>query len=146
MQALTGWIKELFVKEPACLACGDCCRQFSWHLKASARDIDRWRQLGRDDLLAGINDLGWIWVDPETKERLSLCPYLIETEDHKAHCGIHEIKPDICRDYPTYETYHQCLHGIQIKNILGGTILLPVFELLENVWDSPILPAAELLF
>lgn len=115
MQALTGWIKDLFVGEPAsCLACGECCRQFSWHLKASARDIDRWREHGRDDLIASVNDLGWIWVDPDTDEHLPICPHLVETEDNTAHCGIHEIKPDICRAYPTYETYHQCIKGIHI--------------------------------
>jgi len=116
MPNLTGWIKKLTENEPASyLACGECCRQFSWHLKVSTRDVDRWRDQGRDDLLAGINDLGWIWVDPETKERLPVCPYLTETEDNKARCSIHATKPDICRSYPTYETYHQCIKGILIR-------------------------------
>jgi Fe-S-cluster containining protein len=48
-------------------------------------------------------------------ENLPICPYLIETEDNKARCGIHNIKPDICRAYPTYETYHQCIRGIYIR-------------------------------
>jgi Fe-S-cluster containining protein len=116
MTTLAGLFKKLFRSEPvSCLACGDCCRQFSWHLKASDRDLERWRQLGREDLLASVNELGWLWHDPETKERLPVCPYLVETSDHKAQCGIHEVKPDICRNYPTYETRHQCIKGIHIR-------------------------------
>ncbi len=116
MKALTGWIRSLNQKEPAsCLACGECCRQFSWHLKVSARDIDRWKRLGRADLLARTNRLGWIWIDPETKSRLSVCPYLVQSSPDKAHCAIHDIKPDICRAYPTHETRHQCIRGIHIR-------------------------------
>ncbi len=113
MTALTGWIKKLIEKEPAsCLACGECCRQFSWHLSVSARDIDRWKRLGRDDLLAHVNHLGWIWVDPETKERLPVCPFLEQVSPDKAICSIHNIKPDICRAYPKHVTNGHCLKGV----------------------------------
>lgn len=113
METSTGWLQKIFKKgdEVECLGCGDCCRAFSWHLKASERDLERWRKLGRDDLLARVNRLGWLWYDPQTKERLSVCPYLIETAPDKAHCGIHEIKPDICRAYPPVSQYRTCLKG-----------------------------------
>lgn len=113
METSTGWLQKMFKKEVevACLACGDCCRKYSWHLRASERDIARWERLGRDDLLARVNRLGWIWVDPETQERLPICPYLVETGPDTAHCGIHEIKPDICRAYPTVAHNKSCLKG-----------------------------------
>lgn len=113
MGTSTNWFHKLFKKEGevSCLACGDCCRAFSWHLKASDRDIARWQELGRDDVLARVNRLGWLWYDPQTKERLSLCPYLVETAPDKAHCGIHDIKPDICRAYPTQDQYRCCFKG-----------------------------------
>ncbi|PLX86706.1 MAG: hypothetical protein C0617_00430 [Desulfuromonas sp.] len=115
MTALTDCVKKLFKREEAhCLGCGDCCREFSWHLHASDADIERWQRLGRDDLLARVNRLGWIWVDPETKERLPLCPFLVETASGQAHCGIHEIKPDICRAYPTLAHNRCCMKGIFI--------------------------------
>ena len=98
-------------KKAACLGCGECCRKFSWHLKASHADIQRWQRLGRKDLLSRVNRLGWIWVDPETKERLPMCPFLVETDPEHAHCSIHEIKPDICRAYPTLDQFRTCLRG-----------------------------------
>lgn len=112
MAGLARWFKGWFEKgETRCLGCGECCRQFSWHLRASERDLRRWREAGRDDLLARVNRLGWIWVDPDTKGRLPVCPFLVETAPDKAHCRIHEIKPDICRAYPTEESFRTCLRG-----------------------------------
>ena len=112
MTTLTGWFKDMFRKKSeGCLACGDCCKEFSWHLKASERDIERWRQLGRDDLLSRVNRLGWIWVEPRTKKRLPVCPYLVRTTPEKAHCAIHDIKPDICRAYPTLAHDRCCIRG-----------------------------------
>ena len=115
METVTGWLKSLFrTNRGNCLACGECCKAFSWHLRASEHDLERWRRRGRHDLLARVNRLNWIWVDPQTKERLPLCPYLVQSAPDKAHCGIHEIKPDICRAYPTDEQFRTCLRGIFI--------------------------------
>ncbi|NIQ94442.1 MAG: YkgJ family cysteine cluster protein [Desulfuromonadales bacterium] len=116
MKSMTGRLKELLTTpKDNCLACGECCRQFSWHLKASENDLERWRRLGRNDLLERVNRLGWIWVDPVTAERLPVCPFLEEIEPDTAICSIHAIKPDICRAYPTAEQYGQCLRGLQVK-------------------------------
>lgn len=113
METTTGWIRRLFKQddEVECLACGECCRAFSWHLKASPRDIERWQRLGRTDVLARVNRLGWLWYDPDTGKRLGLCPYLVETAPDKAHCAIHDIKPDICRAYPPLSQYRSCFKG-----------------------------------
>lgn len=115
MTNLRNRIKKLLHPEPdSCLACGTCCREFSWHLKAGERDLARWRELGRDDLLARVNGLGWLWVDPETGVREEICPYLVETSPDQTHCSIHDIKPDICHRYPTYETGHRCVKGLYL--------------------------------
>ncbi|TYO98261.1 putative zinc- or iron-chelating protein [Geothermobacter ehrlichii] len=98
-------------EETACLACGDCCRRFSWHLHASPRDIRRWRQAGRDDILAHVHELGMLWFDPDSGERLECCPFLVADGPDRAICGIHEVKPDICRAYPTLEHNRSCLKG-----------------------------------
>ncbi len=50
----------------ACLRCGRCCEAFGGHLNASRADLDRWRRLGREDLLRRVSAIGWIWIDPET--------------------------------------------------------------------------------
>ena len=42
-----------------------------------------------------------VWLDPETGEDVDRCPWLQElTDTGKYSCGIHDVKPDICRDYP----------------------------------------------
>ncbi len=117
-------------KESRCLGCGKCCESFGGHLNASRADIDRWRHLGREDLLSRVNRLGWIWVDPETKRRLDRCPFLERTGPDSAHCTIHEIKPDICRAYPTLAHARRCLRGVflNLPVALGGVpIGLTVF-------------------
>ncbi|PLX83783.1 MAG: hypothetical protein C0618_12105 [Desulfuromonas sp.] len=101
-------------RQSGCRACGDCCRELSWHLHASDRDLERWRRLGRDDLLARVNRLGWIWTDPLTKELLPCCPYLVKSDGGTHLCEIHEIKPDICRSYPTQDQYNLCLNGVYL--------------------------------
>ena len=69
--------------ETRCLCCGDCCESFGGHLQASEHDQQRWRREGRDDLLARVNRLGWIWVDPETKEPLDRCPFIERRGQHR---------------------------------------------------------------
>lgn len=126
MKTTTGWLHRLFRNkdDQRCLACGECCRAFSWHLKVSPRDMERWRELGRKDIIAHVNQKrGWIWYDPDTREPLPICPFLDEVEPGKALCGIHDVKPDICRDYPDLTHGGRCWRG----HILEW--LVPLFTL-----------------
>lgn len=102
-------------KETRCLCCGKCCRYFGGHLHASAHDMERWKKQGRDDLLNRVNRLGWIWVDPETKQMLDPCPFLEQADEQRWICSINETKPDICRDYPTIAHEFRCLSGGFLK-------------------------------
>lgn len=95
-----------------CLECGGCCESFGGHLKASARDLDRWRKAGRSDLLARVNRLGWLWVDPVTKRAQAPCPFIVRIDRERARCAIYEQRPDICRDYPTLAHGKRCLRGV----------------------------------
>jgi Fe-S-cluster containining protein len=99
-------------RERNCLQCGQCCESFGGHLHASPRDLKRWREQGRQDLLDGVNRLGWIWVDPQTKQPLDTCPHLDRSDPLHARCGIHEVKPDMCRAYPTLAHGNRCLRGV----------------------------------
>jgi len=109
--ATTGVQKE----ETRCLCCGDCCAEFGWHLNASRTDQERWRSEGRTDLLDRVNRLGWIWVDPQTKQSGQACPFLERTGPRNACCSIYETRPAICRDYPTLAHGRRCLHGVFLK-------------------------------
>lgn len=99
-------------KQANCLQCGTCCEEFGWHLHASERDLQRWCEHGRQDLVDGTNELGWIWVHPVTKERLHRCPHIDRSDPEHVRCAIHEIKPDMCRDYPTLAHGKRCLRGM----------------------------------
>ncbi len=116
---------------PRCFGCGECCESFGGHLRASKPDLERWRRLGRKDLLSRVNRLGWIWTDPRTGRPEKKCPFLERTAPDAAHCGIHEIKPDICRAYPTLAHGNRCLRGVFLRSFPGvwqalGLTTLPV--------------------
>ena len=103
-------------QERGCLCCGECCKSFGGHLHASEHDLERWRREGRADLLSRVNRLGWIWVDPETKQLEESCPFIVRTSDEKSICAIQETKPDICRDYPTLAHGKRCLKGVFLEH------------------------------
>jgi Fe-S-cluster containining protein len=81
-------------------------------LHATPRDLQRWREAGRLDLLDRVNRLGWIWVDPQTRQPLTTCPHIDRSDPEHVRCAIHEIKPDMCRDYPTLAHGKRCLRGV----------------------------------
>jgi Fe-S-cluster containining protein len=113
--ALERWLRLGEPRPPAerrCLGCGRCCEAFGGHLHASRADLERWRDLGREDLLRRVSAIGWMWIDPETGTLEERCPFLERTGPDEARCTIHEIKPDICRDYPTLAHGHHCLRGV----------------------------------
>lgn len=112
---LKKWFEPVDVGSSSCACCGHCCESFGGHLRATEQDMKRWRSEGRDDLLARINRLGWIWVDPKTKQLEDPCPFIERTPDHKGLCRINETKPDMCRDYPTLAHGHRCLSGVFLK-------------------------------
>jgi Fe-S-cluster containining protein len=98
--------------ERACLCCGRCCDLFGGHLNASKADLERWRTLGREDLLRRVSSIGWIWMSPETGRLEPACPFLERVGPDQARCTIHPIKPDICRSYPTLAHGRRCLRGV----------------------------------
>lgn len=103
-------------KETGCLCCGKCCKSFGGHLHAYRHDLDRWQREGREDLLSRVNRLGWIWVDPVTRELEERCPFIVDISDEQAICAIQDTKPDICRDYPTLAHGKRCLQGVFLEH------------------------------
>ena len=118
LDALCQWLEKVYPgkqqRRRGCLACGYCCEVFGGYLHASDADIERWRQLGRKDLLALVGPYGWIWVDPENGRRGTPCPFLKRLECGEARCAIHDIKPDMCREYPSLDHGRHCVRGIYI--------------------------------
>ena len=99
-----------------CKLCGHCCLNLvdAFRGCVSDTDLQRWRNAGREDLLAWVdtielghdNRLHMVWVHPETGEEVDRCPWLLDMLDHKGHlCGIDAVKPDYCRDYPEHQPH-----------------------------------------
>lgn len=103
-------------RQAGCLCCGKCCESFGGHLHAYEHDLQRWQREGRDDLLSRVNRLGWIWVDPVTKELEERCPFIVRISDEQSLCSIQETKPDICRDYPPLDRGRRCLQGVFLEH------------------------------
>ena len=99
-----------------CRCCGHCCLNLidAYNGVVSDADLQRWQQLGRDDLIAWVEtlDLGpgnmlhTAWVDPETGEDVERCPWVLDKIDESGHlCGIDNVKPDHCRAYPEHQKH-----------------------------------------
>ena len=69
-------------------------------LSASARELEVWKTF-RPDIYRYVKD-GKIWMNPDTGEQLSRCPWLRKlSSQNKYICEIYEDRPDDCKYYPT---------------------------------------------
>jgi Fe-S-cluster containining protein len=106
----TGVAIETGMHRFACRQCGQCCRSLDYHNEVEAADIARWRSMGRSDILRWVGVYRHtdaqptyrIWVDPATGQPAASCPFLkSNASENRWVCGIHDVKPEICRQYPT---------------------------------------------
>jgi len=90
-----------------CNQCGKCCLRYGdGGLSAAADEIAWWRTF-RPDIARYVMG-GEIWMDPESGERLSQCPFLEREAPHadkksravRYTCSIYHDRPDDCRHYP----------------------------------------------
>ena len=84
-----------------CLRCGNCCRRLVPLCEAD--DLQRWRELGRDDILSRVQDepggrYRFRTESPSGKPTPS-CPFLRQ-DNRIFSCAIQDVKPEICREYP----------------------------------------------
>jgi Fe-S-cluster containining protein len=92
-----------------CRQCGNCCRSLDYRHEVDAGDVEKWRSLGRDDILKWVDTVAHkdeiagyrVWVVPGTRRLAPTCPFLKEEPATKRWgCSIHDAKPLICRSYP----------------------------------------------
>lgn len=66
-----------------CKQCGECCKKYIGTLKATSKDIERWKKEGREDILKYVDIYefngkilgGDLWFDPKTGEEMRKCPF-----------------------------------------------------------------------
>ena len=102
------WIEtgmELF----KCRQCGRCCQTLIFHTDCTVQDYAYWESIGRTDIMERVSLTlkdgkivsCQIWVEPGTRTYVKGCPWLRKTPDRNRYeCGIHEVRPAICRQYP----------------------------------------------
>jgi len=100
----------------SCRLCGHCCLNLvdAYRGCVSDADLQRWQEAGRSDLLEWVdtlelgnnNRLHMVWVHPETGEEVDRCPWLLDILNKRGHiCGINDLKPDYCSDYPEHRQH-----------------------------------------
>lgn len=102
-----------------CRQCGQCCRQLDYHDQLTEADYQLWHRLGRTDILEWVGVYRRngkvrsysMWLEPGTRRYAPVCPWLKPTADGSRWiCQIHEVKPEICRQYP-YTRKHGLMTG-----------------------------------
>lgn len=100
------------VPEFRCRQCGHCCRDLKEGRKSEARegDVAAWIAARRWDILEYVRPsfVGRqvftydIWINPRTGLPVRRCPFLRKVRGQDRYtCAIQDLKPYICRDYPT---------------------------------------------
>lgn len=89
-----------------CNQCGKCCLKYGdGGLYASKTDIEMWEIFNPD--IAEYVKGDEIWFDPESGERLKVCPFLelgaktTPQEANRYTCSIYLDRPEDCRHYPS---------------------------------------------
>ena len=96
-----------------CTGCGKCCTYgpYMKTLSADEEDIQRWEDADRYDILDTAHIFDWgddkprladLWMDPETGDESTsdVCPWVKKVGADNWHCTIHEVRPNVCRNYP----------------------------------------------
>ena len=90
-----------------CKRCGKCCVGDMWLRSViTQKDIDKWKQAGRHDILQYVCSGCGRVVDPEAGHgaawKKEECPFL-ERHDGRAMCRIYDARPDTCVRFPLNE-------------------------------------------
>lgn len=101
------WL-ETGIERFSCHECGLCCYTLDHRCSCTEDDRRRWKEAGREDILEWVGDVledgEWLhdrlWVHPGTNLPVEHCPWMEKRADGGFSCGIHDIKPDVCFDYP----------------------------------------------
>lgn len=92
-----------------CRLCGRCCTSLDYRFELTEADYQNWQELGRTDILEWVAPFkrrgritGYaIWIIPGTRKFAPVCPWLEALPGtEKRKCRIHEVKPEVCRQYP----------------------------------------------
>jgi len=132
-------ISQVTEEQDECLQCGLCCKIFGDRISPTVENLYLWLECGRHDILRYFMACreGGQWVsctslapsdlseihavemrDPETGGYLPVCPFLRRVSKSRCLCGIHAVKPEMCRNYQPLrwgETYFNRCRALKEK-------------------------------
>ena len=81
-----------------CLGCGVCCTGRPGTVLVDGADVERWRQIGRLDLVEALvpGHFGQLALPSDAVGR---CVYQ-GTDDSPAACSIYALRPSVCAEVP----------------------------------------------
>ncbi len=80
-----------------CLTCGACCYQHPGTILVTENDLEHWRELGREDILARLTDGHFGFRAFAMKEDSSCVHHGVPGSPHA--CAIYELRASVCRDF-----------------------------------------------
>jgi hypothetical protein len=107
-----------------CFCCGICCHYLVFMTLEEAYRISDDRGIALEDFLELTPESmsygqEYFWFEAESyllKQKDGFCVFLTHTEGTKAwFCGIHRVKPDVCRKW--VQTFHrpECQKGLALR-------------------------------
>jgi hypothetical protein len=79
------------------------------------------RYIPRPERYAQLGDTWIDWIDPTTGEVLQCCPFLVETDQGRYSCLIHDTKPRVCLEFWCEWSYRVGSRGVPFKRAGGWT-------------------------
>ena len=99
-----------------CRQCGRCCRKLDYRFELTEADYQVWVDQERTDILERVGAFHRngrvvsyaIWIEPGTRRYAPVCPWLKEIPGtDRWECTIHDVKPEVCREYPATRKHAQ---------------------------------------
>ncbi len=109
------WL-ETGMKDFECRQCGKCCRKLDYRFELTQADYQLWGDQGRTDILEWVGAFHRngrmvsyaIWIEPGTRKYAPVCPWLKKIPGtDRWECIIHDLKPEVCREYPATRKHAQ---------------------------------------
>jgi len=120
------------IADQDCLQCGICCERWGWGQKGIIEDLIPWLAAKRHDILRHVSirlsdgrrvngitlsaeDLPRItrisyWQDSSGR-RMRECPFFTRSDEGKARCRIHDMKPAVCRAFTPWNWQNNDFYG-----------------------------------
>lgn len=97
--------------------CGECCRA-PVILLTKPSDYRRWIRQERTDILQyasvpPVQGYGDLWINIQSSEEPSYCPFVKKAGQFKYICSIHNTKPKVCKEFRCEWAY-----GVGEKRVL----------------------------